>query len=169
MGGAAPTPSGKGGKKPLDASLNLVPFIDLLSCCISFLLITAVWTQLARMDVQQKGRAGRCHRREAAGERRAADLVHRQGRLHLRQVDRRVDTPIPKKGEEYDYVKLADTLKDAKTAYPDKNDIKVKSDDDVIYNNIIRTMDVVLSNKFPDVSLGRQGSGDVAMSVDNFQ
>ena len=38
MGGAAPTPSGKGGKKPLDAAINLVPFIDLLSCCISFLL-----------------------------------------------------------------------------------------------------------------------------------
>ena len=57
MGGAAPTPSGKGGKKPLDASINLVPFIDLLSCCISFLLITAVWTQLARMDVTQKSKA----------------------------------------------------------------------------------------------------------------
>jgi len=56
MGGAAPTPSGKGGKKPLDASINLVPFIDLLSCCISFLLITAVWTQLARMDVTQKSK-----------------------------------------------------------------------------------------------------------------
>src|SRR3954470_9051210 len=55
MGGAAPTPGGKGNKKPLDAAINLVPFIDLLSCCISFLLITAVWTQLARMDVVQKG------------------------------------------------------------------------------------------------------------------
>ena len=73
------------------------------------------------------------------------------------------------KGDEYDYVKLADILKDAKTAYPDKNDIMVKSDDDVIYNKIIRTMDIVLSNKFPDVSLGRQGSGDVAMSADNLR
>ena len=51
MGGAAPTPTGKGGKKPLDAAMNLIPFIDLLSCCISFLLITAVWTQMARMNV----------------------------------------------------------------------------------------------------------------------
>ena len=49
-------------------------------------------------------------------------------------------------------------MKDAKTAYPDKNDIMVKSDDDVIYNNIIKTMDVVLSNKFPDVSLGDKGA-----------
>ena len=35
----------------------------------------------------------------------------------------------------------------------------VKSDDDVIYNNIIKTMDIVLSsNKFPDVSLGDKGA-----------
>ena len=46
MAGAAPMPSGKSGKKALDATINLVPFIDLLSCCIAFLLITAVWTEL---------------------------------------------------------------------------------------------------------------------------
>src|SRR3954454_8709087 len=55
MGGAAPTPSGKGNKKPLDAQINLVPFIDLLSCCISFLLITAVWTQIAGLQVASSG------------------------------------------------------------------------------------------------------------------
>src|ERR1700745_43738 len=55
MGGAAPTPTGKGGKKPLDAELNLVPFIDLLSCCISFLLITAVWTQIAGLQISSSG------------------------------------------------------------------------------------------------------------------
>ena len=43
MGGAAPRHLAKA-VKPLDAAINLVPFIDLLSCCISFLLITAVWT-----------------------------------------------------------------------------------------------------------------------------
>ena len=51
MAGAAPQESGgKKGKKALDANLNLVPFIDLLSCCISFLLITAVWTHMARIN-----------------------------------------------------------------------------------------------------------------------
>src|SRR5690242_21879162 len=56
MAGAAPQEhTGKGGKKPLDAELNLVPFIDLLSCCISFLLITAVWTQIAGLQVASSG------------------------------------------------------------------------------------------------------------------
>jgi biopolymer transport protein ExbD len=44
---------GKGGKRSLDAEINLVPFIDLLSMCICFLLMTAVWTQLASLQVKQ--------------------------------------------------------------------------------------------------------------------
>ncbi len=55
MGGAAPVESGKKGKKSLDAELNLVPFIDLLSCLISFLLITAVWTQTSALKVSSTG------------------------------------------------------------------------------------------------------------------
>jgi biopolymer transport protein ExbD len=159
MGGAAPTPSGKGGKKPLDASLNLVPFIDLLSCCISFLLITAVWTQLARMDVAQKGQssAGATDEKPPENVVQLTLFINKDGYSFAKSTGESTD--IPKKGEEYDYAKLADILKDTKTAYPDKNDIMVKSDDDVMYNNIIRTMDVVLSNKFPDVSLGDKGAG----------
>lgn len=48
MGGAA---SGKGGVA--DASLNVVPFIDLLVCLICFLLVSAAWTTLSRIDVDQ--------------------------------------------------------------------------------------------------------------------
>src|SRR3954449_11231867 len=55
MAGASPHPAAHGGKKALDAELNLVPFIDLLSCCISFLLITAVWTQIAGLQVASSG------------------------------------------------------------------------------------------------------------------
>ena len=51
MGGAAPVDSGKGGKKSMDSEINLVPFIDLLSCLISFLIVTAVWTQIAALKV----------------------------------------------------------------------------------------------------------------------
>ncbi len=48
MGGAS---TGKGGVA--DATLNVVPFIDLLACTICFLLISAVWTQMSRVDVDQ--------------------------------------------------------------------------------------------------------------------
>ena len=42
-------------QKPVNAELNLVPYIDLLTCMVAFLLITAVWTQLASLPISQKG------------------------------------------------------------------------------------------------------------------
>jgi biopolymer transport protein ExbD len=157
MGGAAPTPTGKGGKKPLDAAINLVPFIDLLSCCISFLLITAVWTQLARMDVAQKGpsSAGSVDEKPPEPTVMLTLFINKDGYQFAKSTGENTDIPL--KGEDYDYTKLADVLKDTKTAYPDKNDIQVKADDEVVYNKIIRTMDVALSAKFPDLSLSDKG------------
>lgn len=40
-------------KRSLDFELNLVPFIDLLSVCICFLLMTAVWLQVGSFEVKQ--------------------------------------------------------------------------------------------------------------------
>lgn len=40
-------------KQHLDFELNLIPFIDLLSTCICFLLITAVWMNIGSINVKQ--------------------------------------------------------------------------------------------------------------------
>jgi biopolymer transport protein TolR len=158
MGGGGGPVEGKSGKKPLDAAINLVPFIDLLSCCISFLLITAVWTQLARMNVTQKGQGAVGSEQEQTEQKvQITIFVNKDGYDFTKSTGE--NTNIPLKGEEYDYAKLADVLKDAKQQYPDKNDIQIKSDDAVIYNKLIRTMDIVLSAKFSDVSLGDKGGG----------
>jgi biopolymer transport protein TolR len=45
--------TGKSKRKSLEAELNLVPFIDLLSTCICFLLITAVWIQIGSIQIKQ--------------------------------------------------------------------------------------------------------------------
>src|SRR5689334_24285351 len=41
---------GNKSKRALDTEINMVPMIDLLMVTISFLLITAVWTQSSRLD-----------------------------------------------------------------------------------------------------------------------
>jgi biopolymer transport protein ExbD len=41
---------GKGGKRAVDQEINMVPFIDLLLVTISFLLVTAVWSSMARLN-----------------------------------------------------------------------------------------------------------------------
>src|SRR5689334_304854 len=51
-GGGAPTPA-RAGKRSFDFTVNLVPTIDLLSVLVGFLLVTAVWTEWARVDATQ--------------------------------------------------------------------------------------------------------------------
>src|SRR6516162_11208136 len=40
----------KGGRRSLDSEINMIPMIDLLMVTISFLLITAVWTHMSRIN-----------------------------------------------------------------------------------------------------------------------
>lgn len=42
-----------GRRKSLDAEVNLVPFIDLLSMCICFLLMTAIWAEVNVISLKQ--------------------------------------------------------------------------------------------------------------------
>lgn len=158
MGGAAPTPSGKGGKKALDAAINLVPFIDLLSCCLAFLLITAVWTQLARMDVTQKSKAPSGAVDEPPTPTVTLTLfINADGFIFSKSTGE--STPIEKKGDNYDYAKLGEILAQAKKDHPDKEDMNIKSDDTVIYDKVIKAMDVVISSHFPNISLSDKGAG----------
>ncbi len=38
-----------------DVAVNVVPFIDLMSCLTAFLLVTAVWSAYAQIPVEHKG------------------------------------------------------------------------------------------------------------------
>jgi biopolymer transport protein ExbD len=50
MGGVDVGGGGGGGRKKVDSEINMIPMIDLLMVTISFLLITAVWTHMARIN-----------------------------------------------------------------------------------------------------------------------
>jgi biopolymer transport protein TolR len=149
---------GKGSKKSLNVELNLVPYIDLLTCMVAFLLITAVWTQLARLSAAQKGQG-------QAGEETPPEVqvkivvVVSQEQFNL--VVGTDQTPIPKKGTDYDFERLAAELKKAKDTHPDKNDVQVASEDQIVFDTLIRTMDTVLSARFPDISLIDTGAAGI--------
>jgi biopolymer transport protein ExbD len=42
------------GRKALDSDINMIPMIDLLLVTVSFLLLTAVWSHMARLDANAK-------------------------------------------------------------------------------------------------------------------
>lgn len=149
-GMAAPT---KGGKKALDLTLNLVPFIDLLITNICFLLITAVWTQMSRINVSQKSQGQTADQEEQPPEQQVklTILVEKERGYTLIAGPERQS--IPKTGDHYDTEKLGSMLREIKARLPDKNDITVASEDGVQYARIIEAMDVALAERFPDIQL----------------
>jgi biopolymer transport protein ExbD len=50
MGGVDVGGGGGGKRKSVDSDINMIPMIDLLMVTISFLLITAVWTHMSRIN-----------------------------------------------------------------------------------------------------------------------
>lgn len=149
---------GKGGRKSLNADLNLVPYIDLLTCMVSFLLITAVWTQLARLSAQQKGQGQAGEESPPELQLKIAVIVNQEG---FNLVVGQEQTPIPKRGTEYDFEKLGAELKKTKEAHQDKNDIQVASEDQIVFETLIRTMDTALSARFADISLVDTGAAGI--------
>lgn len=45
---------GHGGARSLNHDIPLIPFIDFLLCLVAFLLVTAVWSQMARLNADAK-------------------------------------------------------------------------------------------------------------------
>jgi len=48
------TGGGHGGKRAVNMELPLIPFIDFLLCLVAFLLVTAVWSQMARINADAR-------------------------------------------------------------------------------------------------------------------
>lgn len=44
-------------KGSVNVELNIVPFIDLMSCLTAFLLVTAVWVNVSALENEAAGRA----------------------------------------------------------------------------------------------------------------
>ena len=149
---------GKSGRKSLSADLNLVPYIDLLTCMVSFLLITAAWTQLARLSASQKGQGQAGEEAPPEARDNIVVVVNQEG---FNLVVGQDQTPIPKRGDQYDFGKLGEELKKAKDAHPEKNDVKVASEDQIKFDTLIKTMDAALSSRFPDISLVDTGAAGI--------
>jgi biopolymer transport protein ExbD len=146
--------SGRGRRKSLNAELLLVPYIDLLTCMVAFLLITAVWTQLARLEVRQKGQA-EDETTERERPTKLAVLVHDEGFVIVADEDQQ---PVPRAAGAYDYGAVAGELKKIKALHPDKPDLQIVSQDAIPFDILVKTMDAAMSSGFPDLSLLDAGS-----------
>jgi len=154
MAGAAPQEhTGKGGKKSLDAEINLVPFIDLLSCCISFLLITAVWTQIAGLQVASSG--GPPEQQQKQENTIDVKLLLTEKGYQLTMAGASLE--IPKlngaQGAGYDKKTLSEKLKTLKASLPDQSAITVQPEDAVAYSDLVETVDACMGEQLRNVTV----------------
>ena len=148
-----------GGGRDVNVELNIVPFIDLMSCLTAFLLVTAVWINIARLEIKPAG--------HAAGE------PCLDGDCDNVKLSVLIDTDeiwvgvsrvndfekIPRIAAGYDWAKLEDTLKQHKGSayFNDKTDIEVAAhstlEHPIPYQALIATMDIAVKTGFVDVGV----------------
>jgi biopolymer transport protein ExbD len=144
---------GHGGKKSVDHSIPLVPFIDLLLCCVMFLLVTAVWNQLARLNANQQ-QPGQPQMDTPPPEEPQIKLilqVQKTGFVLATTAGER--TEIPKSGDTYDVEELVKKLKERRELEPNKKDITVAPEDGVLYVDVVKAMDTVVGQGYEAMSL----------------
>ena len=154
MAGAAPQEhTGKGGKKSLDVEFNLVPFIDLLSCCISFLLITAVWTQIAGLQVASSG--GPPDQQQKQETTIDVKLLLTEKGYSLSMAGAQIDIPKVngQEGAQYDRKTLDEKLKTLKASIPDQSAITVQPEDAVAYSDLVEAVDACMGQQLRNVTV----------------
>jgi biopolymer transport protein ExbD len=151
--------SGKGGKKPLDVAINLVPFIDLMAVTISFLIMTAVWTQIGRLQVSQAGGPAAEETPPEQVKTVSLTLAITPEQLQL-TADQNAFEPIPLTRDangRLDLTKLTERFKQIKEQFPDQAAITLQTDDKVRYDVLVRIIDECLGNALPQVSVMAAG------------
>jgi biopolymer transport protein ExbD len=117
---------------------------------VSFLLITAVWTQLSMLKTRQRG-PGEGSESPIAETFAIVVVVNHDGFV---VVEGRQDHKVlPLNGADLDFAALTRELETLKQAHPDKTDVEVAPEDDVAFDTMVKTMDTVLTAGFPDVSM----------------
>jgi biopolymer transport protein ExbD len=143
---------GHGGKKAVDADVPLIPFIDLLLCCVMFLLVTAVWNRLASVPANQQVPSSNAVDRDVEPAISLYLQVTHAGYTIASSAGDRVE--IPRNGELYDREMLRTRLQERRAADPNRHDIIVSPEDGVHYEDVIASMDTALGVGFDAVSVG---------------
>jgi biopolymer transport protein TolR len=156
MAGQIDTGEGhKGGKKETNVELNVVPFIDLMSCLTAFLLVTAVWTNLAQISIKPKG----------IGQ-NAEEKLQEEPPANISVLLTKADVWIGVSGlsgdrrqirntneNEFDWNGVEEVLGQLKedARFINRIDIELAAEDDISYDTIIIGMDTAIASGFRDV------------------
>lgn len=154
---------GAGGGKD---DLNLVPFIDLFSVLICFLIMTAVWNQIEALstnvdNVTSSDNAASQENPNQKKETLTVTLL--KDRMEMAEsvsmgarTLREKNYKIANIGPEIDVAKMARVLDDWKKRYPNKKDVILNTDNQILYNKLIQVFDALVGAGYPDVGINTQ-------------
>jgi biopolymer transport protein ExbD len=150
--------SGGGGGRKSNVELNLVPFIDLMSVLITFLLITAVWTQVSMIQLGTSiyGKKDQDQKAQVTPDiDQIVKLEIKNSGFSVVMGIKKIE--IPKLATGYDLEKLSGQLQAAKQMFPQKLDAIIAMDEDLSYEHLINGMDSLLKAGFPQVTVATGG------------
>lgn len=145
------------GGRSRNVELNIIPFIDLLSCLTAFLLVTAVWVNISQLDVQVAGKA-RDQVQPVGEDPELSVLVESDGIWvgvsRLEEYEK-----IPNTASGYDWATLESRLRAHKTSvvFAERTRMQVAAESThqapVSYDAMVLAMDTAMKAGFIDVDL----------------
>ena len=147
------------GKKSVNVDLNLVPFIDLMSCLTAFLLATAVWSKFAQINIQPKGNSRDTSAVVDPDEKLILSVLIQSEKIYVGVS--RIDSfkEIPKKGDSHDWDSFNLAIVELKKSsnFADRTDLEIAAESSatgvVKYEDVVHAMDIAVQAGFIDVGL----------------
>lgn len=146
---------GKSGGRQKNIELNLVPVIDLMSVLITFLLITAVWTQISMIQIGSSLYGKKSDTQPNPTPPPNADVVLKVDVKpvgYVLTVGKQVIS-LPMQSGQFDDAGLIAQLQRVKQIYPEKVDAILTMADELPYDQLIKTMDNCLVAGFSAISV----------------
>ncbi len=146
------------------AELNITAFMNLMVILVPFLLITAVFSRLAILELNLPGSST-----EPAEQKVLTfqlEVTVREGQIEV--GDRNIGAlgVYPNGIDGYDYEALSKKLSEIKQSYPEKTDAAILLESEIPYDTLVQVMDrvriaesvdgelIVREDLFPDISIG---------------
>jgi biopolymer transport protein ExbD len=148
------------------AELNITAFMNLMVILVPFLLITAVFSRLAVLELNLPGSSS-----EPAEPQEQAfqlEVIIRTDKIEVGDRNQGLLGVYPNTNDGYDYAALSSKLSELKKRYPSKTDASILLEQDIEYDTLVQVMDrvriaervdqdeqsVKRFDLFPDISIG---------------
>ena len=159
--------SRRGGRHNVEtAELNITAFMNLMVILVPFLLITAVFSRLAVLELNLPGSSNEPV--DPQEQTFQLEVIVRQDKIEVGDRNQGLLGIYPNGVEGYDYDALADKLAELKERYPTKTNASILLEQDIAYDTLVQVMDtvrvaqdideeneqIIRSDLFPDISSG---------------